>query len=413
MWRQKISNKINATLNVINSNTYWKIVKSHLTKNSMYYIFVFVVFIFYVWNSTTRNSHILQPNQFVNLLDFNVQIIIIALPMLWVIVSGNIDLSVGRLYAFSGFLAVKAYQWSSGSVVASLAMVIAFGLFTGFAIGWLVGYAKIPAFIVTLGGMLLFSGLLLYFSKGQTTIPQGDGFTNEQFIRFSTAQIDVSVGGVWVIALLLFIVLAVFMIIVNLFGYINKKKYGLSVEKIYIFVLKQVLISALFLFVGVLIALSRNGLKAYMLYIVLIVGIFIFVTQNTKFGRAIYAIGGNRKAAALSGVNVARTTMYIFAVMGVVAAFSGLLFAGIQGSVAANDGNGKELSVISSVFVGGASVSGGIGTIIGTIIGTFIINFIISGLTIAESLPALINIIQAVILVLVVAYDTLSKRKIG
>ncbi|PAK21332.1 hypothetical protein CJJ23_02755 [Mycoplasmopsis agassizii] len=411
--------KYRATTYYKKTSPYTRFIKKHLNRNSMYYILLFVVILFSVWTSISSPSHILQPDQFNTMLRNNVQILLIAMPMLWVIISGNIDLSVGRLFGLTGYIAVRTYLETNGSVAAAFFTAIAVGLAIGITSGFLVGYLKIPAFIVTLGGMLLFQGLLLFLSAGTTIAADSPalGINGDAFKDFTLLTIDVNLGSglsnFYIVAFLLFIVIGVLVVVMNVVAYIQKKKFGLNPGHIAYLIIKQVIVIGFFLAVALLISMSRFGLQLYILYVVIIIAVFMFISKNTRFGRAIYAIGGNKKAAALSGVNVEFTTMMIFVVIGVISGFTGMVFASIQQAIVANDGASQELTVISSVFVGGASVSGGVGTVVGTIIGSFIINFIQLGMNILEQQAAFINIIQAAILVSVVAYDTLTRRKVS
>ncbi|WP_371246275.1 sugar ABC transporter permease [Mycoplasmopsis agassizii] len=411
--------KYRATTYYKKTSPYTRFIKKHLNRNSMYYILLFVVVLFSIWTSISSTSHLLAPDQFSTMLRGNIQIVLISLPMLWVIISGNIDLSVGRLFGLVGYISVRTYIETNGSLAAAFFTAIAVGLAIGLATGFLVGYLKIPAFIVTLGGMLLFQGLLLYLSEGKTILSSSaaQGIDGQSFKDFTLLTIDFNIGSdganFYIVAFLLFMVIGVLVVVANVIAYIQKKKFGLNPGHIAFLVIKQVFVIGFFLAIALLLAMSSLGLQLYILYAVIIIAIFMFISKNTRFGRAIYAIGGNKKAAALSGVNVQFTTMMIFVVIGVVSGFTGLVFASIQQAIVAGAGASQELTVISSVFVGGASVSGGIGTVVGTIIGSFIINFIQLGMNILEQQAAFINIIQAAILVSVVAYDTLTRRKVS
>ncbi|PAF55000.1 ABC transporter permease subunit [Mycoplasmopsis agassizii] len=411
--------KYRATTYYKKTSPYTRFIKKHLNRNSMYYILLFVVVLFSIWTSISSTSHLLAPDQFSTMLRGNIQIVLISLPMLWVIISGNIDLSVGRLFGLVGYIAVRTYIETNGSLAAAFFTAIAVGLAIGVTTGFLVGYLKIPAFIVTLGGMLLFQGLLLYLSEGKTILSSSaaQGIDGQSFKDFTLLTIDFNLGSeeskFYIIAFLLFMIIGVLVVVANVFGFIQKKKFGLNPGHIAFLIVKQVFVIGFFLAIALLLATSNFGLQLYILYAVIIIAIFMFISKNTRFGRAIYAIGGNKKAAALSGVNVQLTTMMIFVVIGVVSGFTGLVFASIQQAIVAGAGASQELTVISSVFVGGASVSGGIGTVVGTIIGSFIINFIQLGMNILEQQAAFINIIQAAILVSVVAYDTLTRRKVS
>lgn len=411
--RAVLSKKYKTTIFYKKTNPYTRVVKRQLTKYSMFYILAVVLLIFVTWTASTPGiQNVLSPPTFIVLLRNNAQFFLLALPMLWVIISGNIDLSVGAMYGLIAFVSIRTFNASGQNLFVALVLALFIGLAIGAVTGFLVGYLKIPGFIATLGGSLLFQGLLVLLADGQSiagTQVEG-GISALQ--KFALLQIDVNVASerqpFHIIAFLIFILVGVLIISMNVSGVIRARKIGLNRSFSPSFFVKQVIFISFFLALGILIALSNGGLQLFILYILIIVSLFFFISTNTKFGRAIYAVGGNKKAAALSGVNVNATIFKIFLIMGLVGGFSGFLYAAINNAASPALGVGEELTVISSVFVGGASVAGGIGTVVGTVI----ITFIQQGLIILAQPVSYINIIRAVVLLSVVAYDTLARRKV-
>lgn len=389
---------------------YLKIATKHFNKYSMFYVLglLFVIF-------TLTGTNLFNPDRFSIILFNNSYIFIIGLGMLLVIISGNIDLSVGRLLGLTSLFAGYIFTVvSPGNLFVAILLTLLLGIALGIIQGFMIGYLKIPAFIITLGGMLVFQGLELQLAG---LAPNGNSFslTNTALSQFSLLQfpdINLASGGssFWIAAFLIISLVGVLLVILSVLKRIQAKKYEFQNENILIFVFKQIVIMGLFIGLATFISLSSRGLQLYMLYILILIVIFVIITKYTKFGRSVYAIGGNKKAAELSGINSKRTTMNIFIIIGLVSAFAGIVYAGTQEAVRAGATSGFELNVISAVFIGGASVSGGIGTVVGTVTGAFILGVINLG-TITQ--PAATKaIITGLVLVAAVTYDVISKRKI-
>ena len=384
----------------------FSLLSSHLRRYSMVYIFGFVLFSFYI----ATNGQNVKPEQFINIIEGNTYILIIGLAMLMVIVGGYIDLSVGSLMGFLGAFSVVVFNRTGGNLILTLVATIALGSVVGVIQGVLIGYFKMPAFIVTLGGMLMFQGLILWLTESATITPQ-----NKNYTEFVTGSIpDIIVGDFHIFSFLIIFLLGIIASIIMIIGRNKKAKYGIINDTIISFILKLLFIIAIFSVVAYSVAFSIFGLKYYIIYIMILAVVFLFIMQNTSFGRKIYAIGGNAKSAVLSGINRARTTVYIFVITGAMVGFASIVFTGVQTSAApAVSGSGYELDVISSVFVGGASMSGGIGTVQGTIIGGLILGYINSGMILLNLGSDMQKIVKAIVLVTAVGYDIFSNRKIS
>lgn len=378
----------------------------HLKKFSMLYIFVIIFAIFL----GITNGTLLQPDTFSLLFQNNAYIIILAMGMLLVILSGNIDLSVGTLVGLLGLFSVYIYNNTGQSIWLTFILTTLIGAAIGLIQGYLIGYGNIPAFIVTLGGFLAFKGAQLFYSGGSTLAPIGS--RSSTYITGTIEGIpDIQVGSVWIFSLILPIIFGAIIVGLRVWGYFSKQKFGIRTQNIYIFIVIQIIIFLLFTGSGVIFGLGTKSMKYFVLYTGIALALFTFLTQNTAFGRSVYAIGGNRKAAKLSGVNVKRTTMIIFVIIGALAGFSSIIYTATFSSATSSRGDDLALDVISVVFTGGASVYGGIGTVSGTILGTSIIGVINQGLLVLNVESSQKNIIKGLILVSVVGWDVLSNKK--
>ncbi|AJC49725.1 sugar ABC transporter permease [Mesomycoplasma flocculare] len=378
----------------------------HLKKFSMLYIFLLV---FVIFLGITKGT-LLQANTFTLLFQNNSYIIILAMGMLLVILSGNIDLSVGTLVGLLGLFSVYIYNNTGQSIWLTFILTTLIGAIIGFMQGWLIGYGNIPAFIVTLGGFLAFKGAQLVYSNGATLTPIGS--VDSTYIKGTIGGIpDLKIGPIWMFSLFLPLILGAIIVALRTWGYYTKRKFGIKVQNIIIFLIIQVIIFSLFLACGIIFSLGDKSMRYYVLYVGIALALFTFLSQNTAFGRSVYAIGGNRKAALLSGVNVKRTTMIIFIIIGALAGFSSIIFTATYSSATSSRGDDLALDVISVVFTGGASVYGGIGSVSGTILGTSIIGVINQGLLVLNVAESQKYIIKGLILVAVVGWDVLSNKK--
>lgn len=386
-------------------NSILQSISSHLRKYSMIYTLFFVVGIFFFMTGGSN----LNADQFRLIIQSNAFILIIGMAMLMVIVSGYIDLSVGSLMGFLGALSVITFN-RTGNLGLSIIFTMVVGGAVGMIQGILIGYLKIPSFIVTLGGMLLFKGLILWVTSSQTIIPDTEEY--QQFIVGSIP--DVKIGDFHLFSFLIVFACGLISALIMFISRNKKAKYGIVSNSNISFSIQIAFIIGMFSLVAYLMGYSLFGLHYYVLYIMGLAILFMFIMQNTSFGRKIYSIGGNSKAAILSGINKSRVTTYVFIITGITVAFASVVFTGIASSANPQvSGQGYELDVISSVFVGGASMSGGIGTIQGSLIGGLILGFINNGMNLLNLGIQMQYIIKAAVLISAVGYDIFSNRKIG
>lgn len=327
--------------------------------------------------------------------------------MVLVIVTGNIDLSVGKLAGFVSVVVAyfQARVWSTvipeqGVLAAGLSVLVGIGVGTLFGAiqGYIISYMRVPSFIVTLGGSWLLTGGILVVTEGKT-IP-----ANQPALAVISQAYLPPIWG-WALA-----ALVVAFLFINMFsGRQRKRKYGFEVSNLYLDVLGTTLLSALVL-VYVFVVNQYNGLQVPVLLLAITVVIMTYVSNNTRFGRYSYAIGGNQEAARLSGINIRRNTFLIFVLMGFLCGVSGVVLASYVGYGTTAAGTGYELDAIASCILGGTSTLGGIGTVFGAMVGALITTSLTNGLQILNVQPAWQYVLKGIVLVLAVYADVYFKK---
>ncbi|MFF3497898.1 multiple monosaccharide ABC transporter permease [Streptomyces sp. NPDC003247] len=364
-----------------------------------------IVVLFAVWT----DGDLLLPRNVSNLVLQNSYILILAIGMMLVIIAGHIDLSVGSLTAFVGaFAAVLTVQHDVSWPVAVVLCLVVGGV-AGSIQGYLIAYLGIPSFIVTLAGMLTFRGVTEILLEGQTLGPFPDGL---QKIGNGFLPEVGPTTNYHNITLLLGIALIVFVVLQEVRDRGRQQEFALEVVPRNIFLLKIVSIVAAILVVTLLLA-SYKGAPIILLVLgVLVVG-YGYVMRNAVFGRHIYAIGGNLPAAKLSGVKDKKVTFYVFLNMGVLAALAGLVVAARLNAAGPKAGLNFELEAIASAFIGGASMSGGVGTVLGAIIGGLVLGVLNNGMNLLGVGSDWQQVIKGLALLAAVGFDVWNKRKSG
>ncbi len=380
-------------------------VLSDLGKNGIFIALIAVVVLF----SILTDGILLRPQNISNLVVQNGYILVLAIGMVMVIIAGHIDLSVGSVAAFVGACSgVFAVQWGLPwwlSVILSLGIGALVGVWQGF---W-VAFVGIPAFIVTLAGMLIFRGLALVV-LGNANIGSfpteyralGNGFLSDVFGDFEIDPLTLGVGALAIVIL----------VVQQVRTRRGRQKYGQDVEPMVWFVTKLVLVSAAIAFFAYSLA-SYKGIPITLIILAVLVLVYGIVMNRTVFGRHIYAIGGNRHAAELSGIKTRRVDFWLFVNMGVLAALAGLIFTARLNLAGPKAGDGFELEAISAAFIGGAAVQGGVGTIGGAIIGGLIIGVLNNGMSILGIGIEWQQAVKGLVLLLAVAFDVYNKRRSG
>ncbi|MFJ3664877.1 multiple monosaccharide ABC transporter permease [Streptomyces sp. NPDC090106] len=364
-----------------------------------------IVTLFAVWT----DGDLLLPRNVSNLVLQNSYVLILAIGMMLVIIAGHIDLSVGSVTAFVGaFAAVLTVQHD---VPWPLAMVLclAVGAVAGATQGFFIAYLGIPSFIVTLAGMLVFRGFTEILLEGQTLGPFPDGLQKIGNGFLPEAGPETNYHN---ITLLLGLVLIVFVVLQEVRDRGRQQEFSLDVLPRNIFLLKLVSIVAAILVVTMLLASYKGAPIVLLILGALVVG-YGYVMRNSIFGRHIYAIGGNLPAAKLSGVKDKKVTFLVFLNMGALAALAGLAIAARLNAASPKAGLNYELEAIASAFIGGASMSGGVGTVLGAIIGGLVLGVLNNGMNLLSVGSDWQQVIKGLALLAAVGFDVWNKRKSG
>ena len=337
----------------------------------------------------------------------NSYIVIMALGMLLIIVAGHIDLSVGSVSGFIGAVAAVMMVNAGLGVAVTVISCLVLGGIIGALQGAFVAYFRIPAFIVTLAGMLVFKGLELWILGGASVGPFPRAF---QLLSSGFVPDIFGISGFNLLAMMIGAVTTALIVGSNVRQRQQQLAHGLVEEPTIIFVGRNLLIAGSFLAFSYLMA-SYKGLPNVLIVMFALIVLFGFITTRTTIGRRIYAMGGNEKAAKLSGIRTERLTLFAFANMGVLAALAGLIFAARLNTATPKAGAGFELDVIAACFIGGAATTGGVGKVVGAVIGAFIMGVMNNGMSILGVGIDLQQVIKGVVLLLAVFLDTYHKNK--
>lgn len=377
-----------------------------LKKNTMIVVLL-VVFLFFTIK--TGGSMIL-PQNINNLISQNSYVFILATGMLLCILTGgNIDLSVGSIVAFVGAIGGTLMVTSKWGALPSILVMLVVGFLIGVWHGFWIAYVRIPPFIVTLAGMLMFRGWANIVLQGRTLAPMPEGF----LILFNGYIPDIFNGnGLNITCMLVGIIAVVIFILITMKSRMDKVKKGYEVSAIGGVLAKLVLISAVILWFTWKLA-QYKGIPNVLVWVIAVVLIYAYITSKTTTGRYFYAIGGNEKAAALSGINTNKVYFIAYANMGFLAAVAALVTVARLNSANPTAGSNYEMDAISSCFIGGASAYGGTGTVVGVIIGAILMGVINLGMFIMGVDANYQKLVKGLVLLAAVAFDVVSKRKEG
>ncbi|PKV00033.1 sugar ABC transporter permease [Bifidobacterium pseudolongum subsp. pseudolongum] len=355
---------------------------------------------------------LLKPNSFVSLIQQNAYVIILAIGMVMVIIATHIDLSVGSIVAFVGGVCAILMERQGVNWMLAILISLVVGLIIGCWQGFWVAYVGIPGFITTLAGMLIFRGL--------ATVIVGESvpITSPEFRGIARNYLPQLLGW-WGPFDGLTIVVGIACIALFAWSQLRRRgkvaKAGLTPEPMALTVTKIVIATLLIGFVTYLLALSGNadqgGIPIMLVILGVLVFVYNFILTRTVFGRHVYAVGGNRKAAILSGINTKRVDFTLFIHMGFLSAIAAVCVLSRLSSATAQAGMEFEMDAIASCFIGGTAVTGGVGTIPGAVVGALVMGVINQGLSIMGVDTAVVKTIKGLVLLGAVAVDILSKRK--
>ncbi|GAP39455.1 multiple monosaccharide ABC transporter permease [Flexilinea flocculi] len=386
-------------------NTFKSIIKNNIRQYGMLIALVFIMIFF--WIST--DGILMRPVNITNLLLQNSYIIIMAIGMLLIIVTGVVDLSVGSVCGFIGGLAAVLMVRYHFNVYVTMLICLAVGAAIGAWNGFWVAYQKIPAFIVTLAGMLIFRGLVLWLLGGESVGP-----FPEEFQRIASGFIPdfFHNPGFHLTSIVIGVILSIIIVFLDFRSRRNNQKYEFEVLPLPFFIVKNLVVVAAIMGLCIVMA-SYKGLPNVLVLMGVLAVIYTIITDKTILGRRIYAMGGNEKATKLSGINTDRLSFFCFMNMGVLSALAGMVFAARLNSATPKAGNSFEMDVIAANYIGGASTTGGVGTVVGALVGAFIMGILNNGMSIMGINIDWQQVIKGMVLLMAVFFDVKQKNKSG
>lgn len=385
-----------------------KIVKMDVKQYGM---FLALIAIYLVFAFMTKGKN-LTPTNINNLIMQNGYVVILAIGMLLCVLTGNVDLGVGSVVAVCGSAAgiimmdLKMNMWVA--IISSLVIGILIGMFAGFFIA----YLGIPPFVTTLATMLMGRGLTYTLLKSQTKgpLPEDYNFIGAGFLP--TIKIPFGDGTLDLVSIIVAVIASIALIISSIKSDATKRKYNFAVNPLWQTIVKNAVL--LFIIWFFFYKLARyNGLPFILLIMVILIAIYAFITSKTVAGRQIYALGGNRKAANLSGIDTNKVFFWVYTNMGFLSGIAGIVLAARNGSATPKAGDGFEMDAIASCYIGGAAVAGGAGTILGAVVGAFIMGILNNGMSLFGWTTDIQKIVKGAVLLGAVTVDVMSKRKKG
>ncbi|TDC63385.1 multiple monosaccharide ABC transporter permease [Streptomyces hainanensis] len=377
--------------------------RTNMRQYGMLIALAVLLLVFQIWTG----GDVLLPRNVSNIINQNGYILILAIGMMIVIINGHIDLSVGSIAGFSGAAAAVLIlehdlPWQLAVLVALL-IGAAIGAWQGF---W-IAYVGLPSFIVTLAGMLLFRGATRILLEGRTWsgLPQGFQDINQGFLPEVGPETNYHN-----LTLLLGVAVSVAVVAQEWRRRSQQREYELTVLPFNLFVLRCVALVAAVMAFSLTLA-SYRGAPVVLLILGGLLVLLGFVMRNSVFGRHVYALGGNRAAAELSGVKHRRVTMAVFINMGLLSALAGIVFTARTGTATTGAGNLFELEAIAAAFIGGASMSGGVGTVLGAVIGGLVLGVLDNGMQLVGVGEDWQQVIKGLVLLVAVAFDVWNKRR--
>jgi putative multiple sugar transport system permease protein len=378
---------------------------SHIRQSGMVVALAAIVLLFQVWTG----GILLKPLNVTNIIQQNGYILVLAIGMVIVIISGHIDLSVGSIAGFIGAMSGVLMVRNDMPWLLGVAVCVGIGALIGAWQGFWIAYVGIPSFIVTLGGMLVFRGATQYLLEGQSIAPMPHGL--EQVSSGFLPELGANAVYHWP-TVILGAVVTVAAVVVQVRRRRSQIRYGQEVSSTAVFVAKCVAIIASLAAFTLLLA-SYRGVPIVGIILVVLTIVYAFVMRNTVLGRQVYAVGGNSAAARLSGIRNQRVTLLVFVNMGILAAVAGLLFAARLNSATPQAGVNFELEAIAAAFIGGASSSGGVGTVFGAIVGGLVLGVLNNGMSILGIGSDVQQVIKGLVLLAAVGFDVYNRRKGG
>jgi len=384
------------------SNNFSKSLKNIFGKYSMYIFLIVIVVLFQI----LTDGILLRPINITNVILQNSYVFILTIGMLMLVLLGDIDLSVGSVMAFTGAISAMLIIKYDLNPVISVIICLLIGLAIGAWQGFWVAYVNVPAFIATLAGLLTFRGLTIVILDGKTLASYPDIFQSigSGFIP------DLFNGSIHIVTLLIGAAITAGYVFTSVKDREKNRKLGAEIESKSYFSSKLIVFSLAIVWITYVLA-SYEGVPNVLFIVVALALLAKYITNRTTVGRHLYAIGGNEKAASLSGINTKKVKFWTFAFMGFMAAVAGLIFSARLNAASASAGDGFELDAIAACYIGGASTSGGIGTVIGALVGAMVMALLNNGMSLMGVGVDWQQAIKGLVLLFAVAIDIYNKKK--
>jgi len=382
--------------------------KANIRQYGMIIVMVVLVLFFYA----TTGGKFVKPMNVYNIIMQNGYVLVLAIGMLLPILIGTIDLSVGSVVAVIGSIAgIMMYRWGQ-PVWLTLIVCLLGGLIIGIWQGFWIAIVNLPPFIATLGGMLIFRGITLVLLQGKTLAPLPNSYVqiSSGYIPDYLSQITGRESTLNITTMVIAAVLCILVLYGELRSRRQKLHYGFQASGIGTILFKVILISAAILLVSWRLALYK-GIPFVLVIVGALAVIYTFILNNTTIGRHIYALGGNARAAELSGIKVRNVKYGIFINMAFMSAVAGIVFSARLNSASPLAGQSFEMDAIAACYLGGASASGGIGTIMGALVGGLIMGILNNGMSLMGISSDVQQIVKGLVVIFAVASDILSKTK--
>ena len=383
-----------------------KTVNLDLKQFSMVLALIAIYIIFYFMTGGVNAT----PMNMNNLIMQNSYVVILATGMLLCVLTGNVDLGVGSYVALCGAIAAKLVVENGMSIPLAFLITILVGTAFGAFNGFFIAYLDIPPFVVTLAGMLIGRGLTYTLLESKTVGPLPDAYVKVGAGFFITNKIQMGSGTLDIVCIIVAIIATALIIFSELKSIKTRQKYGLAIVTPWQTIAKLAIIIAIVWFFFYKLA-RYNGIPIVLIIMAVIVGIYHFITSKTVPGRQIYALGGNAKAARLSGIDTRKVFFWVYTNMGFLAAIAGIVLSARNASATPKAGDGFELDAIASCYIGGAAAAGGIGTVIGAVVGAFVMGVLNNGMFLIGLSTDLQKVVKGLVLLGAVPFDIVSNKK--
>ena len=383
-----------------------KVVKMDMKQYGMFFALIAIYLVFAL---LTKGAN-LTPMNINNLIMQNGYVVILAIGMLLCVLTGNIDLGVGSVVAVTGSIAGIIMMDMKMNMWVAIAAALAVGILTGIFAGFFIAYLGIPPFVTTLATMLMGRGLTYTLLQAQTKGPFSESYNFIGAGFLPSVKVPFGDGTLDIVSIVVAAVASAILIFSEFKSNATKKKYNFAVNPLWQIILKLAIM--LFIIWFFFLKLARyKGLPFVLLIMVILIVVYGFITTQTVAGRQIYALGGNRKAANLSGIDTNKVFFWVYVNMGFLSSIAGIVLAARNGSATPKAGDGFEMDAIASCYIGGAAVAGGAGSIVGAVVGAFIMGILNNGMSLFGWSTDIQKIVKGAVLLGAVTLDVLSKRK--